>query len=263
VADALRFPKVVAGLRSLRPALVDALIVLDRTTSTNDYGRQLVELTSAGTLPDATLVVAQEQTGGRGREGRSWVSPPGAGLYASLLIEVPDRDLVQNLPLAVGVGLCVALRDLGARECALKWPNDLVVEGRKLGGMLIEVVTSGEAPPVAIIGFGINLAGEHETLKGLGATSLEALIEEPPDLVELTAAVVRSLLGALNRMDDTAKLVDEYSALVAHQEGDELTWQQNGSRVRGRYAGVDERGFLRLDTDQGTVVVAAGEVIAQ
>jgi BirA family biotin operon repressor/biotin-[acetyl-CoA-carboxylase] ligase len=247
----------------VRPALVDALIVLDSTPSTNDYGKYLVGLVPAGALPkNGTLLVALEQTGGRGREGRTWVSPPGTGLYASLLIELENPGLVQNLPLAVGVGLCTALRELGARECALKWPNDLVVAGDKLGGMLIEVVTSGEEPPVAILGFGINLADEHETLKGLDATSLETLIEESPDLVELTAAVVRSLLGALKRMNDTAKLVDEYSALVAHQAGDELTWQQNGSRVRGRYAGVDERGFLRLETDQGTVVVAAGEVIA-
>lgn len=237
------------------------MIVLERTDSTNGYGRHLLELVPTGARPTgSTLVIAWEQTRGRGREGRDWWSPPGRGLYASLLVEIEDDSQIQKLPLAVGVGICGSLREFGA-ECELKWPNDLVVEGRKLGGMLIEVITAGEGPAVAIIGFGVNLGGGRETLEPLGATSIENLVTNPPRLADLVTGVVKGLLGALQRMNDNDALVNEYRQMVVHREGDELTWRQDGSRVRGRFAGVDERGFLRLETDTGVVVVSAGEVV--
>lgn len=261
MSPVLHFADFVRGLRGVRPALVDSLIILERVHSTNDYGRQLLELVPADARPASILIVAYQQTRGRGREGRDWWSPAGAGLYASLLVEVASNAQVQTLPLAVGVGLCTALGEAGV-ECGLKWPNDLVVDGRKLGGMLIEVITPGEGAAVAIVGFGINLGGEREKLDQLDATSIENLVTDSPDLVGLATGVVKGLLGALERMDATEALVNEYRRLVVHRKGDELTWKQDGARVRGRYAGIDERGFLRLDTDTGMVVVSAGEVVS-
>src|SRR3990167_256707 len=106
--------------------------VVERCNSTNTM---LLEEKGSGCV----LLVAEEQTAGRGRRGRRWHSTPGAGLTFSLALRVkrPARELA-GLSLAAGVALCKALRALGVARAALKWPNDLVVDGAKLGGLLVE-----------------------------------------------------------------------------------------------------------------------------
>lgn len=103
-----------------------------RTDSTNARARELAERGA----PSGLVVTADEQDSGRGRQGRSWFAPPGAALlYSALLRPLGERPL---LPLAVPLAVCDAAESLGAVECALKWPNDVWVSGRKLAGVLIE-----------------------------------------------------------------------------------------------------------------------------
>lgn len=258
----MSFPGFVSAVRRVRPALAEGVVVLERTTSTNDYARRLLELSPLDSHPPPrTLVVAYEQSAGRGRHGQVWWSPPGAGLYASLLLPIEDPHWVPRLPLALGVGLCSSLRDAGATLCGLKWPNDLVVGNRKLGGMLIEIVSPANRTPCAIIGFGINLDGDHETLEDLGATSLNRILEEPPGLIELLRSSVAAVNSALDVMGEGTDLVNRYRDLVVHRLGDELSWRQGNLLVEGRYAGIDSNGFLLLDTEFGREVVSSGEVV--
>ena len=149
------------------------IIRLDRCESTMDAARVLAEEGAA----DGTVVVAAEQTSGRGTKGRLWLSPPGVGLYLTYILkpgkeEVPDLTL---LPLASGLAAQEALVALGMAEARLKWPNDLVAGRRKLGGVLCESVYRNGRPSFALIGVGLNL---NQTEKDF-----------PPDLRPLATSV--------------------------------------------------------------------------
>src|SRR5258706_6407854 len=133
-------------------------------------------------LARPVLLLADEQTAGRGRRGRRWHSAPGAGLTFSVAVALrrPLRELTA-LPLAAGVAVARALHSLGVARAALKWPNDIVVEGAKLGGILAETKSSGGAVK-AVIGVGINLrgAGELETRLRRRGTALERFMAGSP-----------------------------------------------------------------------------------
>ncbi len=170
----------------------------DLIGSTND--RAMAWLLDGG--PDGGLVTADTQSAGRGRRGRSWVSPPGRDLYVSVLVR--PRPVPANLgalSLAVGVGLREGLvAHLGERapRIELKWPNDLLVEGRKLGGILCESRWLARKVDL-VVGFGLNV-GRDEFPDELGdvATSLALLLDEPPARAPLLA----DLLAGLERAAD-------------------------------------------------------------
>lgn len=155
------------------------LIRLDEVDSTNRY---LKDLPGA---PVGTAVLAARQTAGYGQRGRTWVSPPGAGMYLSILTPLPSPPTL--LPLAAGLAARDAVAAYTA-EAGLKWVNDVVARGRKLGGVLVEV-SKGRA----IVGIGLNvLTPEVE-----GAIGLDALTEHPPTAEALAEAVVAALEARL------------------------------------------------------------------
>lgn len=145
--------------------------------------------------PHGALVTADAQTAGRGRRGRSWASPAGVGLHASLLVRVPEGVAVPALGLAVAVGLREGL----PVEVGLKWPNDLVAGGMKLGGVLCEARWEGRAADV-VCGFGINVARRPwpEALRGQ-ATSIEEITGVRRGRADLLAAL---LIGLERALDD-------------------------------------------------------------
>ena len=124
--------------------------------STNDEAARLAR---AGAR-HGTVVVAEAQTAGRGREGRAWQSPQGLGLYLSAIVRPPlPLAMVPPMTLAIGVAICDAVRSFGA-EAHLKWPNDVLVRGKKLAGVLVEAQSQGPRLEAVIVGIGVNLAGE-------------------------------------------------------------------------------------------------------
>jgi BirA family biotin operon repressor/biotin-[acetyl-CoA-carboxylase] ligase len=268
------FAAYLADLERARPGGAghgpENLVVVRRVSSTNQLARDVVvELEREGTPLFPVLILAYEQGGGRGRQGRSWVSPAGRGVYATRVLAVDDAALLQTLPLLAGVGLCRGLaphlRHLNV-ACRLKWPNDLVVdtgEGRrKIGGILIEaLVRPGESAPGAdaIIGFGINhghLAGElPET-----ATSLR-LLGGTVSLARLTWDVVAALEEELARSGDVGYAVAAFREYLVHRPGEAISARVGDAVVEGRFAGVDERGRLLLDRDGEELRLSAGEVI--
>lgn len=216
-----------------------------RTDSTNTRAR---ELAAAG-APHGTVVTANEQTEGRGRQGRTWTAPAGkALLYSAVVRPLDPGDAL--LPLAVPLAVCETAEELQPGiECGVKWPNDVQVGGRKLAGVLIE---ARPQDGWAVVGVGLNLAIAPE--------------EFPPELRETAT----SLAGV--RIGDAAEVLSEklgrwleaqqQTVLAAWRERDalrgrEVAWE-GGSGVAG---GIDDRGYLVVVVPGGErVVLGAGEV---
>jgi len=260
-------------------SLLENWVVVARTDSTNRLARRVVtELVAEETTPPAAVLVALEQAAGRGRHGRHWESPAGGGVYASRLLPVADADALQTIPLLAAVGLSQALEEVlgesvpGA-ECRLKWPNDLMVRGRKIGGVLVESVTLGGGEgALAIIGFGVNYRerGPEGTLAALGATSLAAELAEAgvavqlPSLGALTLRLLEGLEAALERLGDTAWAIQRFRERTLHRPGDPIRCRTGEGLVEGELVGFAEQGFLRVRGGDGVErSISSGEIVEE
>ena len=240
-----------------------SLLVLARTDSTQHVARLLLDRHLVeDEVPWPFLVVALEQTAGRGRQGRAWQSAAGLGLWGSLALEVPAEE-TQSLPMRAGVALATVVGGLiGGGSCRLKWPNDLVIGHAKVGGLLIDVLSRAGSGAWAVVGFGLNCGHDAGQLPGPGTASLRTALagREPPGLPELLASAGRALWGEL--ATPRADWLDRYRELSAHTPGDEIACDLPDGRLAGRFAGFDEHGFLVLDIGAGRRVVRSGEVFA-
>ena len=133
------------------------LVVVERTTSTMD----LAAGEAASGAPEGTVVVAEEQTEGRGRFGRPWISPEGAALYVSILLR-PPTGLLPGVNMAAPLAAAAAASDVGQVEAEVKWPNDVQVRGRKLAGVLVDAASGASGAGYAIVGVG----AEREPRRG-------------------------------------------------------------------------------------------------
>jgi len=248
-------------MERLEPALIDVpgveVRVVERCTSTNSG------LLSEKSV-ESILLVAEEQTTGRGQHGRRWESAPGADVAFSLSCHVqrPARELA-SLSLVAGVAAARALRALGVTAASVKWPNDLVVGGAKLGGILVE--TRAEAgSTLAVIGVGINCfrrPGLERRLRRPVA-ALDQFIR--PSRNAVIAAIARSLLGALVRFDAEgfAAARAEWEAMDAHAGQRLRVRLADGRSVSGIGAGLAADGALRLVTRRGERSVHSGRIVA-
>jgi BirA family transcriptional regulator, biotin operon repressor / biotin---[acetyl-CoA-carboxylase] ligase len=241
------------------------LVVLARTVSTNLLARGVAaDYESEGLELSPVLVLALEQSGGRGRQGRSWSSPRGQGVYATLAQPYAKPELLPALPLLVGVGLCRALAPHLPHGCRLKWPNDLMVprgaesstHASKIGGILVEALVHPGAGCVALIGFGVNHGQRLEELPP-GATSL--LLETGGHLgsgrgiglAELTWELVGGIERELAHVGELPYAVAAYRELIIHRPGDWLVCRVGDREVAGAFAGIDDAGRLRLRRGTG------------
>jgi BirA family biotin operon repressor/biotin-[acetyl-CoA-carboxylase] ligase len=235
-----------------------AVHVLERCTSTNT-------LLLAGEYQPPCLLAAEEQTAGRGRRGRRWYAARGTSATFSLahLSRRPLRELA-GLALVAGVAAAQALRELGARETRLKWPNDLVVGTDKLGGILVET-RAARGSTLAVIGIGINCR-EDAKLAGRvrrGVTSLEDSIASPRRS-HVIGAVAAKLVRALERFEAVGlePTRAEWEALDAFA-GQRLRVRLADGRVlAGVASGLAEDGGLRLRTARGIRTVHSARVLA-
>ncbi len=212
----------------------------DRCTSTN--------LMAAG-LPAWNAVRSSEQSAGRGRFQRTWVSDRG-GLWLSAVVPTqPGTPKWRFLPLAVGLTVCEALASLGVKT-RLRWPNDVLVDRQKLAGILIDQFI----PQLAVAGIGINVSNrpeDRDTALHGQTTSLASLLDEPPSLSELTRQVLERLQATCTTLE-----TDGPEALLPRVNG---LWQQrrtvkldlDGREVRGGFEGVDAQGRLLLSPTDG------------
>jgi BirA family transcriptional regulator, biotin operon repressor / biotin---[acetyl-CoA-carboxylase] ligase len=215
------------------------------TDSTNQRAKELAD---AG-APHGTVVTAEEQTAGRGRQGRTWVAPPRSAVLMSVVL----RDLDESaalLPLATAVAVCEAAEAVAPVECAIKWPNDVWVEGRKLCGILVE---GRPAAGWAVVGIGLNVtttdfpAELADTATSLRLAGGSASLDE----------AVSALLAMLERRLSSPPA----EVLAAWRLRDALAGRKIGwEGGEGVAAGIDDHGNLLVDTPDGRVALGAGEV---
>ena len=222
---------------SLRARLgVPRLELLATTASTQDVAHRLAE---AG-APAGTLVLADEQTAGRGRGGRAWASPAGRGLWLTLIERPRDVEALGVLSIRLGLRAADALDDFAASPVRLKWPNDLYVGAGKLAGILVEARWREGVPDWVAIGFGLNVvAPDVAGAAGLarGVRRSEALAALVPALRE--AAAARGALGEADLLD---------------YEGRDVARERRCSApVAGVVAGLDATGALLVRRDDGAV----------
>jgi BirA family transcriptional regulator, biotin operon repressor / biotin---[acetyl-CoA-carboxylase] ligase len=248
----------------LRQALVvpgglwTGLTVVAETASTN---ADLAAAARAG-APEGTVLVAERQTGGRGRLGRQWLSPPRAGLTFSVLLRPPATT--GWLPLLAGVALVEAVRRLGEVDAVLKWPNDVLVGDAKCAGILAEAVPNGDAPGV-VVGIGLNVTLRTPELPVPQATSLQLAGAACTDRDPLLRAVLRGLAGWYTRWrDDPAGsgLAQAYGLHCATLGRDVRVELPGGRTLHGRAEDVDaDARLVVVDETGGRTAVAAGDVL--
>jgi BirA family biotin operon repressor/biotin-[acetyl-CoA-carboxylase] ligase len=218
--------------------------------------------------PEGTSVVADAQTAGRGRRGRDWFSPPGAGLYLSVIVR-PDvaAEIVPMITLAAGVAVAGAVQEAVGLPVELKWPNDLVIgrPWRKLGGVLSEAASSGTGVDAVVIGIGLNLlqASYPAGLAGR-ASSIEAELGRPIERAALAVALLERLRAVLGRMHAEGReaICREWRTFGgAGLTGATVQWDDRAGRRRGRAIDIGADGALLVECDGRVERVMAGDVV--
>lgn len=215
--------------------------------------------------PSWTVVVAGQQTRGRGRLGRSWVSEPGSSLLVSVLIRPslpPDRAPL--LSLAAGAAMALACREATSVQVTCKWPNDLMASERKIGGILVEGKVSGDRLDHAVIGTGVNVAQEESDFPDqLRDSSTSVALEGGrPDIVKLLYEFLRRMRRDFDPEGErfATHVPSAYSALCGTLGRRVAASATDGRRVEGVATSIAETGALIVTTDHGPEVVQFGEV---
>ena len=235
---------------------------IDETSSTNN----LVSARARAGEPGGLVIRAISQTKGRGRRGRSWFSPPGSGLYFSILLR-PDGEAENSplLTLLIGVAAAEGLSEATGLRVGLKWPNDLRVKGKKIGGILCEYLEPPNQPPAVVAGLGVNLTTREADFPPelrKSASSILLSVGEVPDaegLLDLLLARVAfwykeyesSGFGAVR--DHWLRLCDNLGETISVRAADEI--------LTGKNNGIDEAGRLLLEKPSGAIErITSGEV---
>jgi BirA family biotin operon repressor/biotin-[acetyl-CoA-carboxylase] ligase len=251
---------------------IEHIRYFDRLGSTNDEAARW----AAAGAPDMALVVANEQTAGKGRLGRKWITPPGSALAFSLVLR-PAAGLAGSLPRWSALGalaVCEALSGLYALRPEIKWPNDVLLERRKAAGVLAEMGWSGSAPDSLVLGIGINVASAAIIETALPASSLlfpaaciEEFLESPADRMELLRGVLERVIAWRPRLA-APEFLKAWEARLAFRE----EWVQILPGVaqpdryglpvlEGQIVGLAPDGALKLRTLAGAeTLVRVGDV---
>jgi BirA family biotin operon repressor/biotin-[acetyl-CoA-carboxylase] ligase len=246
---------------AVKPA-VDSVVLMQWLDSTHACSLRLIEQAEAEEIQiPPTLIVAYNQAEGVGRSGRKWESPEG-GLYLNWVAAGVDPAVIPKLPMVAAAAGCEAVDRLGVEGGVIKWPNDLLVDGRKMAGILIH--TRQGCTSWVSVGFGINLEFDPvpsaEGLAGATAVADHLTAGDPASWSEELVRVFVAELAA--GIADPDPLVDRWRDRLHHREGETMTVRfADGSETRGRFAGVTDEGHLRLEIDDGVRVISSADVI--
>ncbi|MFI3186629.1 MAG: bifunctional biotin--[acetyl-CoA-carboxylase] ligase/biotin operon repressor BirA [Methylococcaceae bacterium] len=243
-------------------ALISSIEIHDQIDSTNSY---LVERAQQN-APSGTVCFAEHQTAGKGRRGRQWISPYGSNIYLSILWRFQQGPAaISGLSLAIGVAVIRALKQHQIHDIGLKWPNDIYSQGKKLGGILVEVSGETDGPCSAVIGLGLNLF--------VPKNQAHSINQAWTDLSKITgqSRLFRNkLAGTL--LSYLLPIIDEYEGvgIKAHLDewrdydclnGKSATLFIGQQRFDGHVRGVDDNGMLLIESQDGSMqTFASGEV---
>jgi BirA family biotin operon repressor/biotin-[acetyl-CoA-carboxylase] ligase len=260
--DTLRAPLIAKSLRYGLGSPWRHLEVVDETGSTN---ADLIARAAAGENIGGAVLIAEHQTAGRGRSGRSWSDVPRAQVAMSIGTDVNDvpSELWGWLPLAAGVAVVDSVAEVTGVRAGLKWPNDVLAGGNgKLAGILAEVAAPA---PVVVVGIGLNVSLLADELPDPAATSLVLLGVQDPDRNELIGALLRELgrrIGGWRAAAGfDAALAADYAARSLTIGSRVRALLPGGSTIVGDARSVDEQGRLCIATGDGTVAVSAGDIV--
>ncbi len=247
--------------------------VIDAVAETGSTNADLAARARAGE-PSGAVLIADHQSSGRGRLGRSWVAPAGSGVALSVLLRPAADDLAHWswLPLVAGLAVAEATRTLCGLPAMLKWPNDVLVQERKLSGVLAEQVVGPTAGgPACVIGMGINVTLRPEQLPVPTATSLAIAMAAAgsaarlPTRTEVVREVLRELDGLIGLWASgsaaTTGLADRYLRRCATLGQAVRVQLADGSAVLGTATEIDATGRLVVQTASGRTVFGAGDVV--
>ena len=202
--------------------------------------------------PEWSVVCASAQTGGRGREGHTWASPPG-GLYLSVLLR-PEFASVGLVPLAAGVAVAETAAEFGV-EAELKWPNDALVRGGKVAGILTESASGATGVDWVVVGVGVNVVVDPVSLEATvsrSVTSLHLEADQVPAIETVAAGVLARLRVWYDALEShPASVVDAWRARSLPWWGRRVQVRTAQGFVRGKLNDIDETGALLLDLDEG------------
>ncbi len=229
------------------------VLYLPETASSQDVARNLIRQGAAA----GTAVVAGYQTAGRGTQGRDWRSSPGAGVHLSVLVHVPVKpEAIPWLTPLAAIATAQALRGLTSVPPRLKWPNDVLLGGLKVAGVLTEI-PAGSA--LAVVGIGVNVHAAPDDV-GAAATALAAWALRPAERNDVAVRLLRELDHLLERfLAGRLDHVKEAWRLLLDTVGSDVTVERDGNIVAGRATAVDGSGALIVKTPTGgTIRVSAG-----
>lgn len=236
------------------------LVFLDLVDSTNNRARQLAEQGA----PEGTLVVAVEQSAGKGRRGRSWVSAGGTGVWMSLLLR-PDfmPECASMLTLVAAMAVEEGIRQVAGLESQIKWPNDVILDGKKVCGILTEMSTEMESIHYVVIGIGINVGIREfpEEIRQV-ATSLALCTQKPVKRADLAAAVAKAweyYYGRFLQTMDLSLLMEAYNQKLVNRNR-QVKVMGSATGFSGIARGINKKGELLVETDEGLKAVMSGEV---
>ncbi len=239
------------------------LVTLDKIDSTNSEAERHLAAGSRTPL----VILAREQTQGRGRRGRAWHSPAAGNLYASFVFRPKlEPARLQDFTLWMGLNVCELVANFCKLEPGLKWPNDLLVQGRKAGGMLTEARVDSDQVHELVFGLGLNLNVREEDLPReirASAISLAAAAAAPVDINRFAAALIARILSAYGRFveNDYRTKFGELWSRFDVLRGQEVAVTQGTRTVTGTATGIDDEGSLIVRTGPAqTERFRAGEV---
>ena len=255
--------RALAASARRRQPFGDPLYYFTETHSTNDVAATLAERGA----PQGTTVLASSQTAGRGRFGRTWFSPPGAGLYVSLVCR--DKRSAPLLTLAGGVAVADGVRSATGLPVQIKWPNDIVVEDRrvaarrKLAGILAEATSTPEGLQYVILGFGINLgSAAYPPSLADRATSIEVELGRPVDGPAVLGETLCAFAQRFRELErgDSAAVLARWRDLAPSSRGATVEWDADNGPIRGVTMGIDDHGALLVRVGDRTERIISGEL---
>jgi len=215
--------------------------------------------------PEGSVFLAEEQTAGRGRGANAWQSPRSTGIYCSVILRpsLPPSDVL-TLSLAAGLAVQAAIREIDSRiDVDLKWPNDLLIQGKKVCGILTEMNAEATRVRYIVVGIGINV-NQASFPKELSATSLRLTTGSEWSRVELIGALLKSLdreyRELVNSPDAQQSVLHRFAQNSSWVFGKKVRIEENGAAFEGVTEGLDGRGFLQVRTPHEVRTVLSGTV---
>lgn len=249
-------------LRWISPGMQPRIQRLEIHSVIGSTNRHLMERAS-GPFQGIQVCLAEQQTQGQGRRGRPWFSPFAGNIYLSLLwrsARPPHR--LGGLSLALGVAVAESLRGLGFPAVGLKWPNDLVTEKGKLGGILIQMLGEGEGPSTLVAGLGLNVRMPPEAMRNIDQPWVDlGSLGSPPNRSRLAGVLINALADALVQYETRGlePFLGPWRRLD-HYHDRSVVLLRGEERIPGRCAGIAEDGALLLETDKGRERFHGGEI---